>query len=78
MQLSLNVRMNLIKQANEFCCVEKGSQVKPGEMRGQVSAAMLFGTARSNTWVAANGFKDGKKCVMPRSSDVLYSSNNFK
>ena len=50
-----------IKQANEFCRVEKGSQEQPAEKRGQVSAAMLFGTARFNTWVAANNFKDGEE-----------------
>ena len=29
-----------IQQANEFCRVEKGSQEKPSDKRGQVSAAM--------------------------------------
>ena len=35
-----------IKQANEFCRPQKGQQPKPEELRGQVSAAMLFATAR--------------------------------
>ena len=48
-----------IKQANEFCRPAKGQQPKPEELRGQVSSAMLFATARFNTWVAANTFKDG-------------------
>jgi len=35
-----------IKQANEYCRVEKGSQEQPTEKRGQVSASMLFAAAR--------------------------------
>ena len=50
-----------IKHANEFCRPAKGQQVKPTEIRGQVSASMLFATARFNTWVAANNFKDGNE-----------------
>ena len=44
-----------IQQANEFCRVEKGSQEKPSDKRGQVSAAMLFGTARFQ--------KGGPRCL---------------
>ena len=50
-----------IKLANDFCRPEKGQKPKPAELRGQVSAAMLFATARFNTWVAANNFKDGNE-----------------
>ena len=64
-----------IQQANEFCRVEKGSQEKPSDKRGQVSAAMLFGTARFNTWVAA---KMATKCVMPKIRSCLISCSNFK
>ena len=67
-----------IKQANEFCRVEKGSQVKPAEMRGQVSAAMLFGTARFNTWVAANGFKDGKEMRDAKDQVMSYILQQFQ
>lgn len=56
-----------IKQANDFCRTEKGSQVKPAEIRGQVSAAMLFGTARFNTWWQPITLKMAMKCVMPKS-----------
>ena len=53
---------NFIQQANQFCSPELGKKVdNPAEIRGQVSAAMLFATARFNTWVAANNFKDGKE-----------------
>lgn len=61
-----------IQLANEFCRPEKGANApKPHELRGQVSAAMLFAAARFNTWVSANTFKDGqdmrdaKEQVMP-------------
>ena len=67
-----------IKQANEFCRVEKGSQVKPAEMRGQVSAAMLFGTARFNTWVAANGFKDGNEMREAKDQVMSYVLQQFQ
>ena len=67
-----------IKQANEFCRVEKGSQVKPAEMRGQVSAAMLFGTARFNTWVAANGFKDGNEMRDAKDQVMSYVMQQFQ
>ena len=67
-----------IKQANEFCRVEKGSQVKPAEMRGQVSAAMLFGTARFNTWVAANTFKDGDEMRDAKQQVMSYILQQFQ
>ena len=35
-----------IKQANDFCRPPKGQKPDPAELRGQVSAAMLFATAR--------------------------------
>ena len=69
---------DFIKQANEFCRVEKGSQVKPTEMRGQVSAAMLFGTARFNTWVAANGFKDGNEMREAKEQVMSYILQQFQ
>ena len=67
-----------IKQANEFCQVEKGSQIKPAEMRGQVSAAMLFATARFNTWVAANGFKDGNEMREAKDQVMSYVLQQFQ
>ena len=36
-----------IKQANEFCQVEKGSQIKPAEMRGQVLMEIFSITSRA-------------------------------
>ena len=50
-----------IKQANDFVARLKAKKPDPAELRGQVSAAMLFATARFNTWVAANNFKDGNE-----------------
>lgn len=66
-----------IKQANEFCRVEKSSSIKPAEARGQVSAAMLFGTARFNTWVAANNFKDGDEMRDAKEQVISYIMQQF-
>ena len=60
-----------IKQANEFCRPAKGTQPNPTEVRGQVSASMLFATARFNTWVAANNLKDGDEMRCQTASHVL-------
>ena len=65
-----------IKQANEFCRVEKGSH-NPADARGQVSAAMLFGTARFNTWVAANNFKDGNEMRDAKEQVMSYIMQQF-
>ena len=66
-----------IKLANEFCHVEKGSTMKPAEARGQASAAMLFGTARFNTWVAANNFKDGDEMRDAKEQVMSYIMQQF-
>ena len=55
-----------IKQANEFCRPPKGRKTDPAELRGQVSAAMLFGTARFNTWWQPIILKMAMKCGMPK------------
>src|SRR5690606_15235892 len=67
-----------IKQANEFSRVEKGSQENPADKRGQVSAAMLFGTARFNTWVAANNFKDGTEMRDAKDQVMSYILQQFQ
>ena len=67
-----------IKQANGFCHFEKGSTVKPAEIRGQVSAAMLFATARFNTWVAANNFKDGNEMRDAKEQVMSYLLQQFQ
>ena len=67
-----------IKQANEFSRVEKGSQDNPAEKRGQVSASMLFATARFNTWVAANNFKDGNEMRDAKDQVMSYLLQQFQ
>lgn len=67
-----------IKQANEFCRPAKGQQPKPDELRGQVSAAMLFATARFNTWVAANTFKDGEEMREAKEQVMSYVLQQFQ
>src|SRR5690606_14262034 len=66
-----------IQQANEFCRVEKGSQEKPSDKRGQVSAAMLFGTARVNTWMAANNFTDINEMRDDKDQVMYYIMQQF-
>ena len=67
-----------IKQANEFCRPAKGETPNPEELRGQVSAAMLFGTARFNTWVAANNFKDGEEMRAAKDQVMSYILQQFQ
>ena len=67
-----------IKQANEFCRPPKGQKSDPAELRGQVSAAMLFGTARFNTWVAANTFKDGNEMRESKQQVTSYVLQQFQ
>ena len=67
-----------IKQANEFCRPPKGQKPNPDELRGQVSSAMLFGTARFNTWVAANGFKDGNEMRDAKDQVMSYVMQQFQ
>ncbi|MFI7807919.1 DUF3144 domain-containing protein, partial [Acinetobacter baumannii] len=48
------------------------------ELRGQVSAAMLFATARFNTWVAANNFKDGNEMRDAKDQVMSYLLQQFQ
>ncbi len=50
-----------INKPNDFLSPAKRPKARPGRLRGQVSAAMLFATARFNTWVAPIIFKDGNE-----------------
>ncbi len=67
-----------IKLANEFCRPKKGEKPDPAELRGQVSAAMLFATARFNTWVAANNFKDGEEMRQAKEQITTYLMQQFQ
>jgi hypothetical protein len=67
-----------IKLANDFCRPQKGQQPNPEELRGQVSAAMLFATARFNTWVAANNFKDGNEMREAKEQVMSYLFQQFQ
>lgn len=67
-----------IKLANDFCRPEKGQKPQPEERRGQVSAAMLFATARFNTWVAANTFKDGDEMRDAKEQVMSYVLQQFQ
>ena len=53
-----------IQQANEFCRVEKGSQEKPSDKRGQVSAA--------------NNFKDGNEMRDAKDQVMSYILQQFQ
>lgn len=67
-----------IKLANEFCRPEKGKPANPAEIRGQVSAAMLFAAARFNTWVSANTFKDGDEMRDAKDQVMAYLVQQFQ
>ncbi|HAK33154.1 MAG TPA: DUF3144 domain-containing protein, partial [Acinetobacter radioresistens] len=67
-----------IRQANEFCRPPKGEKANPAELRGQVSAAMLFAAARFNTWVAANNFKDGNEMREAKEQVMSYLIQQFQ
>ena len=67
-----------IKQANEFCRPAQGTKPNPTEVRGQVSASMLFATARFNTWVAANNFKDGNEMREAKDQVMSYVLQQFQ
>jgi hypothetical protein len=67
-----------IKLANEFCRPKEGEKPDPAELRGQVSAAMLFATARFNTWVAANNFKDGEEMREAKEQIMTYLMQQFQ
>lgn len=67
-----------IQIANEFCSPAKGSIPQPEDHRGQVSAAMLFATARFNTWVAANNFKSGEEMQAAKDQIMSYLMQQFQ
>ena len=67
-----------IKLANEFCRPPKDKKVNPAELRGQVSAAMLFSAARFNTWVSANTFKDGNEMRDSKDQVMAYLVQQFQ
>lgn len=69
---------DFIKLANDFCRPKQGEKPDPAELRGQVSAAMLFATARFNTWVAANNFKDGNEMRDAKDQVMSYLMQQFQ
>lgn len=62
-----------IKIANDFC---QGKT--PQEHRGQISASMLFATARFNTWVAANNFKNAEEMRAAKEQVMRYILEQFQ
>lgn len=75
-----------IKQANDFCRPQTAHQglnpppvdFNPAELRGQVSASMLFATARFNTWVAANNFANGDEMRNAKPEVMSYLLQQFQ
>lgn len=67
-----------IKLANDYCRPAKGETPKPEERRGQVSAAMLFATARFNSWVAANGFASANEMRESKDQVMSYVLQQFQ
>ena len=77
MLFSLSVRMNSLNKQMIFVARQR-PKARPAELRGQVSAAMLFATARFNTWVAANNFKDGNEMRDAKDQVMSYLLQQFQ
>lgn len=75
-----------IKQANEFCRPNTANNTlnpppadfNPADQRGQVSASMLFATARFNTWVAANNFENAEQMQNAKPEVIAYLLQQFQ
>ncbi|MDO4222958.1 MAG: DUF3144 domain-containing protein [Acinetobacter sp.] len=75
-----------IKQANDFCRPITAHQnlspppvdFNPADVRGQVSASMLFATARFNTWVAANNFANAQEMQDAKPQVMNYLLQQFQ
>lgn len=75
-----------IKQANDFCRPQTANQglnpppvdFNPTNLRGQVSASMLFATARFNTWVAANNFATADEMQNAKPEVMAYLVQQFQ
>ena len=67
-----------IKQANEMCRPEVGQSVQPAQQRGEVSAAMLFATARFNVWVSANTFAHREDMSAAKAQVINYFMSQFQ
>jgi len=69
---------DIIKKDKELCSPQKGQQPNAENLCTYVSAAMLFGTARFNTWVAANNFKDGNEMRDAKEQVMSYLLQQFQ
>lgn len=75
-----------IKQANDFCRPQTAHQglnpppvdFNPAQLRGQVSASMLFATARFNTWVASNNFANAEEMQNAKPEVMAYLVQQFQ
>ncbi|MFB2537825.1 MULTISPECIES: DUF3144 domain-containing protein [unclassified Acinetobacter] len=67
-----------IKQANEFCRPVAGDNSNPQERRAKASAAMLFATARFNTWVSANSFENAQQMQDAKQQVMSYLLQQFQ
>lgn len=67
-----------IQQANAFCRPQANDQSNPHERRAKVSAAMLFATARFNTWVSANSFENGQQMQEAKAQVMSYLLQQFQ
>lgn len=66
-----------IKIANEFC-KPSGKSQSPSDLRNEVSASLLFASARFNTWVAANTFKNGEEMRAAKDQVTSYLMQQFQ
>ncbi|HKY47760.1 MAG TPA: DUF3144 domain-containing protein [Acidimicrobiia bacterium] len=53
-------------------------QLKQVESRGQVSASMMYGTARFSAWVSACGFESGAEMAQTRKETIEYFCEQYR
>ena len=67
---------NFFKRADEHIKLSN-DQLSRASM-GKVSASMLYGAARFNAWVNANGFNDGKEMEAAMKETIEYFVEEYK
>lgn len=68
-----------IKIANDFCHPDKKKNSEsPTQIRSEVSASLLFASARFNTWVASNTFQNSEEMRKSKDDVISYLMQQFQ
>ncbi|MCF8998884.1 DUF3144 domain-containing protein [Acinetobacter nectaris] len=68
-----------IKIANDFCHPDKKKiSESPAQIRSEVSASLLFASARFNTWVASNTFQNSEEMRKSKDDVISYLMQQFQ